>query len=331
LTTTRPPHCHITTLAAPGVRSLVWSDDGLIDWVNGGNRYGLDGQNQPRSVNYGYPFDAAIAAPSGNYAVIFTRYGTKGLILRDGALIREINRSYYCADSYEYPVALFALPNGQEVIAHCPDAYNRIEIDDLETGLRLTAGADRAPIDRFHSRLQAAPGGTRLVSAGWVWHPVDVVTIFDVAMALRDPRHLDGDGLIDGLYADASSAAFCDDGSLMVALHGDIDSERVLCELRQYDARTEGLLRVTQLASPVGTIMPIGPDFALGLYAHPHVVDLATGQVVLSYPDIASGDQTSSINMQGDITPIIACDPRNHRVAIAGQGRITVLQFTLGG
>ncbi len=321
------PQCHMTTLIAPGVRSLIWDDDGLVDWVGGGARYLLDGQHVPSTVNYAYPFDAAVASPSGTFVVIYTKYGTKGLVLRDGKILREINRSFYQADCYEYPITLFALDSGQEVIAHCPDDYCKIDIDDLETGTRLTAAAPRSPADIFHSRLQASPSGRHLVSAGWVWHPVDVVKVYDIGQALGSPQHLDGPGLIAGLMAERSSAAFQTDGSLVVALDGDINGETDLCDLRLFDAQTLECGRITPLAAKAGSIMPLGRNFVLGLYDHPHVIDLASGHVVLAFPDIASGNQTTSINSTTDVIPVMAQDITRHRLAIADSDKITILQF----
>src|SRR4051794_10682511 len=77
-----------------GVRSLCWQGDELVDWV-GGERYGLDGSVQRMQGGWGPFFDAAVANPEGKYAVIYGRLGTKGLILKEGKLLREINRSFY--------------------------------------------------------------------------------------------------------------------------------------------------------------------------------------------------------------------------------------------
>jgi hypothetical protein len=56
----------------------------------------------------------------------------------DGGLIRELGRSYYHADAYRYPLALFTLPDGRTGLVHCPAAYNRLEIEDALTGAPLT-------------------------------------------------------------------------------------------------------------------------------------------------------------------------------------------------
>ena len=115
--------------------------------------------------------------------------GTKGLLLHNGKILRELNRSSYHANAYEYPVALFHEPGGRLLLAHCPEGYCRIELKEAETGRALTASADRKPSDVFHSRLAASPCGKRLLSAGWVWHPWGAVACFDIARALGRRLH----------------------------------------------------------------------------------------------------------------------------------------------
>jgi hypothetical protein len=115
---------------ATGIGSLCWRGDDLIDWVGGGRALALDGTEQPASVGYAYRFDAATASRDGRFAVIYERLGTKGLVLKDGKILREIDRSFYHANAYEYPVALFHEPEGRLLLAHCPRGYNRIELED---------------------------------------------------------------------------------------------------------------------------------------------------------------------------------------------------------
>src|SRR5204862_1840925 len=89
-----------------------------------------------------------------------------------------------------YPVALFTLPDGTQGLAHCPEEYNKLEIEELASGRRLTTRTGEA-VDFFHSRLQVSPGGTYLLSAGWVWHPLDTVQIFRMAVVLKNTEQLD--------------------------------------------------------------------------------------------------------------------------------------------
>lgn len=326
------PVVTLRRIPARDVRSLAWDGDVLVDWAAGEIRYQLDGNTGKRLWVVTYMFDAAQVSPSGEYSVIFTRLGTKGLVLRRGRIIREINRSYYCAGHYEYPLALFQLPDGREVMAHCPDAYNRLEIDDLATGERLTVSTTRNPADYFPSRLAASSDGRWLLSAGWVWHPLDVVAVFNVANALENPLSLDGLRLGIDAWAEESSAVFIDNRRLLVALEG-IDYEAELDdrqigeygEFRLFDLAAPDEPRISYPQAPVGTMMALGKHFVLGLYEHPRLFNIQTGEVLLEWPDIRSGRQYSSL--PSDDIPPIALDALNRRCAIFCDDAIHVLHF----
>ena len=61
-----------------------------------------------------------------------------------------------------------------------------------------------------------------LISAGWHWHPVDHVKVFDLADALKHPSHLDSRGLDVDTWGDNSSACFVGNERLAVALSDDV-------------------------------------------------------------------------------------------------------------
>lgn len=324
--------CREIRIPASHVRSLVWHDDELIDWAAGGQRFLLSGESVPRHVNYAFPFDAAVSSPSGEYAVIYTRLGTKGLVLRRGEIVREINRSFYCADAYEYPVALLRIADGREVLAHCPWGYNQLELEELQTGKRLTAGVPRKPSDFFHSRLMASPDGRTLASAGWMWHPIDEVRAFDVETALRDPSHLDGKGFDIDAWAEETGGGFDPDGRLVVALNGIEEDGVDVCatadtpvEIRTFDLHAPSIVR---RSGRVGTLMVVGSRHVLGLYEYPKLIDASTGNVVQDWPHIRSGLQTTGI-LVGDekAPPPVALDTIGQRCAIADSEGITVLLF----
>jgi len=96
-----------TSFSATGVQSLCWRGDDLVDWVGGGRVFATDGTERPARVRYGYRFDAATTSPDGRFAVIYERMGTKGLLLDDGRIVRELNRSFDFANAHEFPVVLF--------------------------------------------------------------------------------------------------------------------------------------------------------------------------------------------------------------------------------
>lgn len=325
-------HTTETRISAEGVHSLVWEESALVDWVDGGQRYPLSGDVIPRAVRYAFAFDAAVSWPGSNYAAIYAKGQTKALILRRGDIHREVNRSYYQAGAYEYPIAIFRLNSGREVLAHCPDEYCRLQIEDLVTGEVLTNSAARKPADFFHSRLAASADGRYLVSAGWLWQPVDDVRVYSVEEALKDPCHLDGDGLGIRAWAEESSATFMPDGRLAVALYGiedEVTSEVDvgITELRLFDVQRPREPVVVRMSERLGAVVAVDSSHVLALYEHPRLVDLRTGTVVQSWPHIASGDQTSSIFVSASSLPVMAFDSARMRYAFADDAGITVLQF----
>ena len=315
------------TIVARNIQSLVWEDNTLVDWAAGGIRYGLDGSITPRAVYYPFAFDAAVSLANGKCAVIYQKFGTKGLLLRHGEIVREINRSYYFAGSFEYPVAVGKGLNRRVLLAHCPDAYNRLEIEDFMTGERLSASLKRKPSDFFHSRLSFSGNGQYVMSAGWCWHPVDDVRLFDVGKAVADPRQLDSDGLLPACYADESCAAFDLTGNAYVSVYGDINEEAALNEVRIFSPGSVKAVNIYPMAERLGTIYPLGSHQVLSLYAHPKLIDLATCQTLMSWPHINSGSQVSSIQVRTAPVSVMAFDKRGRKLAVAGPDSISVLLF----
>jgi hypothetical protein len=316
-----------------GVHSLCWQGDELVDWVIGGMRYCLDGSSMAPRGSLGYRFDRATALSDGLYAVVYEQLGTKGVILKDGRLHREINRSFSEADFFEYPVTLFQLPDGRYVIAHCPDRYEKIEIEELDTGKPLTERQGE-PEDFYHSRLQLSPDGCFLLSAGWIWHPLDEIEVYDVGRALREPESLDRSrglefteriGMLQRMY-EVHSAVFLDAQTLL--FYGDIcgGADAEARSLGAYDLVEERLLWMTPLDEVVGTMMSLG-EFVVGFYEHPKLIELHTGEVVHRWPEIHSGRQNSSIISNVVPLPPIALDPANKRFAVAAPEKITVVQL----
>jgi len=334
-----------SSFTVSGIRSLCWRGDELVDWVGGGRAFALDGTERRASVYYAYHFDAATASPDGRFAVIYERLGTKGLLLHDGKLLRELNRSYYHADAYEYPVALFHGPDGRLLLAQCPESYCRIELEEAETGRALTASAERKPGDFFHSRFAASPCGKRLLSAGWEWHPWGAVVCFDIALALTDPNHLDR---VDPLpysggvcLAQESSACWLDDDRIAVAASDDPDETeesrdagvgpRLLPRgVAIYDLARGTCLRSFQPDEPAGTILAIGARHVLSLYRHPKLIELSTGEVLHMWTELHSGLQDGSIvrRLEGDAKPPpMAFDAARNRFAIVNGNAVTVIEF----
>lgn len=321
------------TIPAPRVRSLTWEGDALVDWARGGTRYELDGTITAPKWHLGYRFDACIATPDGEWAVVYERCGTKALLLRHGKIVRELDRSYYMADVYEYPIALWRGPGGRLLLAHCPKRFDRLEIDDAETGERLTRSYKRSSPDVFHSRLQPSPDGRRLLSAGWMWHPWDVVHVFDVKVALEDPSHLDELTPLDAGEESAheSSACWQSRRRLLVgvgAQSGDPNAPKVRGQRSQnvavHDVVEARMVSDVQLRLPAGRMMPVGGDHVLCLHHHPRLISLTSGTVVRAWPEVQTGRQISSVVRGVPVHPI-ALDPERGRIAVARDDTITVL------
>ena len=330
-----------TRFEEKNIRSLCWLGDELVDWVTGGRAFALDGVERRAAVNYRYRFDAATASPDGHYAVIYEKLGTKGLLLRDGKILRELDRSFYCADAYEYPVTLFNDPQGRVLLAHCPKEYCLLELEDAETGQALTASAERKPQDFFHSQLAASPNGKRLLSAGWIWHPSDFVEYFDVAQCLADPNQLDRRSSFRIEVAEENSACWLDDDHLVKAASDEVVDDEVedgVPYLRPrglavFDVANQVCLRAFQFEELPGKIIAIGKRHVLSLYRHPKLINLENGQIAHVWDDLHSGLQVGSIawNLKDDAAPPpMVYDSANHRFAIANGDAVTVIEFDLG-
>lgn len=331
--------------------SLVWEGDTLVDWVAGGNRYALDGSFESANRRFSDRFNGVAALPDGRCAAVFERRWTSGLLIindlenpeythiRAGERVfsfrniktREIKRSYYEADAYEYPIALFYLPDGRPAILHCPDEYNRLEIDLAETGERLTASNKRGPADCFHSRLQVSPSGRYALSAGWVWHPVDSLWVFDLHKALDDPRHLDHDTAIEN---DVSSATFLDDDLIVYsflswAYHkaADLLGEG---QIDLYSISKGAVVHSVGIDREHLSLLPTpNRRYVWDVFNCPKIIDLNTGLVVAECPELSTNGPTSAIDLNFDPAehPPYALHPDRRRLAVGTKEGIVIVTF----
>lgn len=332
-----------TIIPANNVCSLTWCGDTLIDWVGGGAAFHLDGRQSRSIVSWAFPFDSAQSTGDGRFAVIYQRLGTKALLLREGKLLRELNRSFYHAHVYEYPICIWQNADGRTLIAHCPEEYCRIEIDDAETGNRLTSGAARKPADFFHSRLAVNGDGTRLLSAGWVWHPLDCVVTFDIAEGLRNPSHLDqGDwapASHDVSLTEESSACWQTRERLILGASAEEDesieeNSASKDNLRLhplgvavYDIISKHYIQSVTIGELPGAMMPLGKTHVVCFFNHPKVISLDSGEITMRWKEVSTGNQKSSICMDNTFIPPLAIDAKNQRFAVFGPGGITVIQI----
>jgi hypothetical protein len=316
-------------------KSLGWLGDTLVDWVRGGRVYLLDGTIRESGVRYAYRFDSAKVSPTGEYAVLYEKLGTKGLLLKKGSVLREINRSFYQANVYEYPVEFF-VRDGNTYLVHAPLEYCRLDFEEVETGKLVTDIPNRKPIDVFHSRLEVSPNAVYLMSRGWVWHPLDVITLFDINACFEDPHKLDANDLTPNFGAEISSASFIDDRTAIVgAAAGSLEFESGDAvppkHIARWNLSAKTLLPAQRIedtfGSEFGNLIAINDTYAWDLYKHLKLINLKTGIVETYYDDIPTGLQLSSIiHHVGDI-PAVAYNRTTQTLAIGLQDRIEVLSL----
>jgi hypothetical protein len=168
------------------------------------------------------------------------------------------------------------------------------------------------------------------MSAGWVWHPVDMIEVFDIAQAVQTPEILDQHGpgwrinLTDDDYlTEIHTAAF--NGPDLIVFSGETEEHHTL-HLGVYSIEANAIMSSCALDAPAGTLMPLG-DVVVSFFESPKLLDLATGQVLCRWPELSTGKQNSSIIYRIDPVPPIALDPANRRFAVAGSDTITVIQL----
>jgi hypothetical protein len=313
------------------MRSLCWNDDALVDWVAGGAVLHLDGTLERGPVNYAFRFDAATTSPCGEFAVIYEKLGTKGLVLHRGEVVREINRSFYHAHVYEYPVAIFRSASGRVFLAHCPDEYCRLELEDIVTGERVRESMTRKPADLFHSRLRVSPNGQWLLSAGWVWHPFGVAAVLDLEAALRNSEVLDRAIEMPEINGEVAAAEFLPNNRLLVATSEDsLGNEGSVVDANAVAIIDVDKREITSQSSthePIGSLMAVDEEVAVSFFEHPKLFSLRTGAVLERWETIKSGKQTSSIIGSGGSIPPIAVDVARRRFAVADDSCVQVVQL----
>ncbi|WP_257979363.1 WD40 repeat domain-containing protein [Corallococcus exiguus] len=313
-------------MKTPGaVSSLCWSGDALVDPVGGLTRYHLDGTTFDPHVRYAYRFDRAVMSPDGRYSVLYESLGTAGLLLDGTRVVRQLMRDFYQAHTHDYPVALHTLPSGRTLLAHCPESYCVVELEDAATGERLTK-RDNTPTDIFHSRLQFSPDGRYLASAGWIWHPVDAASVFDVPRALEEPASLDSAALMEGVEGGIflTSVAFgVKDTLVFVRVDESRDGDTFY--LGTYSLTERKVLSEVELEEPAGPLMVVDAEHVVDFFGHPKLVSRSTGRVVQRWEDLDTGKVLASIRHHLPPPPHFALDAANRRFAVGTASGIEVI------
>ncbi|RAJ00285.1 hypothetical protein LX64_03987 [Chitinophaga skermanii] len=321
--------------------AMGWRGEQLVCFENGQQYYPTydnyptwRGMGKNMAYEFGQLFTRAITSPCGYYALIYTNFGTKGLLLQlPNRIIREVNRSYYYADTYEYPAAFFEY-EGRTYLAHCPVNYNCLEFEDVITGEIVSHHIDRDPTDYFISRLEVSSNGHYLLTNGWHWHPVDVARYYDIKACMENPLLLDDAKFIetntDMDENDDSTTARESDIEFTSA--GFIDNNTVLTsapgkELLWWDMISTTITRRIQTDAPIGNIIPINAQYTWDVYEYPKLIDLSTGAVIWQDETIDSGKQDSSI--ASNANPNIVWNKDFFKLAIGGDKKVHVLTLAL--
>ncbi len=117
------------------------------------------------------------ASPSGRSVAVAQRYGLEGAVfdVESGKVVCSLLRD---GDNEEHCSFPFVFLDDRRLLHSI--AWNALCVTDLQTGQRLTPERE-VKLDYFYADLWLSPGGTRVASAGWVWHPVGLVGAFELA------------------------------------------------------------------------------------------------------------------------------------------------------
>lgn len=322
------------TIKTNNLSTLTWSNDYLIDWANSGRQYFADGQVKELGRYYfAFPFDSAITSEDGIYSVIYKKLGTKGLLLKNGQILREINRSYYHAEVYEYPIAFAKLKDGRNILIHCPEEYCRLDFEEVETGNFLTNHIVRKPSDFFHSRLEVSLDNKTLLSKGWAWHPYDFIEVFDIEECIHNPLALDKSKHNPDVDAEICSASFITNDLVLIGSPNDTEpfnhdpSDKLKNgQIGIWNIKTNEVTEIIQPNFTIGGhLTAIDETFAWDLYENPKIINFKTGEIVDELKDIQSGNQVSSIIHHLDNLPRIAFNRKTKQVAISKDNKIEIL------
>lgn len=328
-----------TTLTCIQAKTLLWRGNSLIDLTYPQEAlYSVDGDLKTKYGKwaYNFSFDSCISSQDNKYCLLYQKLGTKAILLKEDNLIKEFNRSYYYANSYEYPAAFATLEDGYTYLIHCPKAYNRLEIENLETGEIVTDIKDRNPCDFFHSRLEVSPNNKFLVSRGWLWQPYDYIAHFDIEVSLKNPKLLDIFSFqTPNTNTDIPIASYISDVEMLLGANSwceNYDDEETLLlsagQIGRWNIKVNSISNIISIDVPIGNMVAINDTLAWDFYKYPKIINIKTGELVDKIEEIDSGEQTSSIIGHLTNLPQIAISKDKRKVAILNSAKtLNILQY----
>ncbi|MFC8197894.1 hypothetical protein ACFUTV_21145 [Streptomyces sp. NPDC057298] len=177
---------------------LVLGEDGTISrWdVATGDHEAVGTTTVPAEPDH-EPYDGRLlrrrlhASHDGMFAAVVNDYGRLGDVidLRTGEVTLALDNQGYEEETVPFSLA-FGQSLGRCVVIHRTD-WNRLDVSDAESGALLTersfppsADGGALPehhLNYFHGALYVSPDGKRILDDGWVWHPIGVPSVWDLA------------------------------------------------------------------------------------------------------------------------------------------------------
>ncbi|MGW4690022.1 hypothetical protein ACWEPM_34790 [Streptomyces sp. NPDC004244] len=130
------------------------------------------------------------ASRNGRFAAVVVDFGRTGEVidLTTGTVTIALENDGYHSDTVPYSL-LFTEHAGRDVVLH-RTRWNRIAGTDPATGepvlLMPESEKEAAWAHSFHGALHLSPGGTRLASDTWLWHPLGQPVTWDLARWFAD-------------------------------------------------------------------------------------------------------------------------------------------------
>ncbi len=320
----------VTIKQTPDIQTLDWVGSRLVDWYHPRLRVVEDRVEMDRCEILGWG-DIACSSNDGTYAVLLKELGTKGLLLKNGEILREIDRSYEHSDVHSYPAAFFEYEN-RTYLAHCPRNACQLDFEDVESGEILTRTVARYKNDHYHSRLDVSPDNQYLLSNGWVWHPIEIVELFSVEECFKNPALLDQGLTPKNVSVEICSAAFINNNTILLCssdfdhLSDAEDPGRIPANsLARWNFKEDFMSEPVTIDEPIGGVYPIDTETCWDTYGHPKIINLNTGVVVDRCTEIQSGERQGAMIGHLAGLPKIAFDRVSKQLAIYGGNTLEIL------
>lgn len=120
-----------------------------------------------------------------NYVCVVQKHGLRGVVLdlADEDFKLDLTRGEYLPEHCVFSIGFYE-NYGLTYLIHATD-WNRLDITCMETGELLTDRiidyeTEKNYFDYFHSSLAVSPKYTKFTSNGWVWHPWDIITVYEI-------------------------------------------------------------------------------------------------------------------------------------------------------